>query len=320
MANFAPQMEIIYDIDKNKIPSECAATIGVFDGVHAGHQKIILQMKSDAMQAGLKSMVITFDRQPRELFVANYCPQVLTTLKEKLFRLSIYDVDYIVVLPFTMELAQLSAREFMQQVLKDKLNVKLLRLGYDNRFGRGRTEGFDDYVRFGGEMDIKVLQGTPLQFTGYTEPVSSSLIRRLIAEEGLVNEASGLLMCQYRLSGVVKTGEHIGSTIGFPTANLEPENSGKVIPASGAYAVTVDLGDGEQRPAMMNIGTRPTFDGQKQTLEVNIFNFEGDLYGKRLTVFFVKRLREERRFDSPEALKAQLEEDKKQTFEILNGK
>ena len=318
MANFAPQMEIIYNIDDVKIPSPCAATIGVFDGVHAGHQQIIMQMMGDAMQAGLKSMVITFDRQPRQLFDANYKPQVLTTLKEKLLRLSIYGADYVVVLPFTMELAKLSAREFMQQVLKQKLNVSLLRLGYDNRFGRGRTEGFDDYVRYGREMDMKVVQGTPLQFAGYTEPVSSSLIRRLIAEEGRVNEASGLLMCQYRLTGTVKPGEHIGSTLGFPTANMEPEDDGKVIPASGAYAVMADLGDGVSRPAMMNIGTRPTFEGQKQTLEVNILDFEGDLYGRQLTVHFVKRLREERRFESPEALVAQLEEDKKQVEQIIN--
>ena len=140
-------MEIIYNIDDVNIPSPCAATIGVFDGVHAGHQQIIMQMMGDATQAGLKSMVITFDRQPRQLFDANYKPQVLTTLKEKLLRLSIYGADYVVVLPFTMELAKLSARDFMQQVLKQKLNVSLLRLGYDNRFGRGRTEGFDDYVR-----------------------------------------------------------------------------------------------------------------------------------------------------------------------------
>lgn len=318
MANFAPQMEIITDIYHIEGLPECAATIGVFDGVHAGHQQIILQMKSDAMQAGYKSMVITFDRQPRELFDANYKPQVLTTLKEKLLRLSIYGVDYVVVLPFTIELAKLSAREFMQQVLRQKLNVRLLRLGYDNRFGHGRTEGFDDYVRFGREMDMTVVQGTPLQFTGYTEPVSSSLIRRLIAEEGCVNEASGLLMCQYRLTGTVKPGEHIGGTLGFPTANMEPENDGKVIPASGVYAVKADLGDGQQRPAMMNIGTRPTFDGQKQTLEVNILDFEGNLYDKTITVYFVQRLRDERRFDSPEALVAQLEEDKKKVEQIIN--
>ena len=224
----------------------------------------------------------------------------------------------MVVLPFTMELAQLSAHDFMQQVLMEKLNVKLLLLGYDNRFGRGRTEGFEDYVRYGKEMGMQVLQGFPLQVDGYSEPVSSSLIRRLIADEGRVDEASELLMEEYSLKGTVMPGEHIGHTLGFPTANLEPEDDGKLIPAPGVYAVWAILGYALIKPAMMNIGTRPTFNGQKQTLEVNIFDFEGDLYGKRIVVQFIERIRDERRFDSPEALKAQLEEDKKQVEQILN--
>ena len=149
LANFAPQMEIISDIENVKSLPECAATIGVFDGVHAGHQQIIKQMICDAKDHGFKSMVITFDRQPRELFDANYHPQLLTTQKNKVFLLSLFEVDYVVVLPFTMEMARLSAHDFMQQVLKDKLNVKLLRLGYDNRFGHGRKEGFEDYSIFG---------------------------------------------------------------------------------------------------------------------------------------------------------------------------
>ena len=320
MANFAPQMEIISDIDNIKSLPECAATIGVFDGVHAGHQQIIRQMVSDARDYGYKSMVITFDRQPRELFDANYHPQLLTTLDEKKQLLGACGVDYVVVIPFTIEMAQLSALDFMQQVLVHKLNVKLLRLGYDNRFGRGRTEGFDDYVRYGCEIGMKVYRGVPLQFEGYTEPISSSLIRRLISEDGNVNAAVTMLTRQYQISGRVAKGEHIGSTLGFPTANMEPEDANKLIPASGVYVVKADLGDGKQRPAMMNIGTRPTFEGQKTTLEVNILDFEGDLYGKQLTVHFVERLRDERRFDSPEALVAQLEQDKQQVEQILNQK
>ena len=311
-------MKIISDIENIKSLPECAATIGVFDGVHAGHHQIIQQMMADARDHGYKSMAITFDRQPRELFDANYQPQLLTTLDEKKKLLGDCGVDYVVVIPFTMDMAQLSARDFMQQVLMQKLNVKLLRLGYDNRFGRGRTEGFDDYVRYGSEMDMKVYRGVPLQFEGYTEPVSSSLIRRLITENGNVDAAVTMLTRPYQLSGRVANGEHIGSTLGFPTANMEPEDANKLIPASGVYVVKVDLGDGKLRPAMMNIGTRPTFEGQKTTLEVNILDFAGDLYGKQLTVHFVERLRDERRFDSPEALVAQLEQDKQQVEQILN--
>lgn len=313
-------MEKIYDINQISISSECAATIGVFDGVHLGHRHIIQQMIIDAQQAGYKSMVITFDRQPRQLFDANYKPQLLTRQEDKELLLSDCDIDYLVVLPFTMELAQLSARDFMQQILKDKLNVKLLRLGYDNRFGRGRTDTFDDYVEYGREMGIEVLQGSSLQVEGFDEPVSSSLIRRLLAEEGDVRVAGTLLKREYSVFGVVKPGEHIGSTLGFPTANLEPSDPNQLIPASGVYAVRAILGYGVIRNGMMNIGTRPTFNGKKQTLEVNIFDFEGDLYGHEIVVFFIERIREERRFDNPETLKAQLEEDKKQVEQILNMK
>lgn len=320
LANFAPQMEIISDIENVKSLPECAATIGVFDGVHAGHQQIIKQMICDAKDHGFKSMVITFDRQPRELFDANYHPQLLTTQKNKVFLLSLFEVDYVVVLPFTMEMARLSAHDFMQQVLKDKLNVKLLRLGYDNRFGHGRKEGFEDYVRYGKDMGMRVLKGKPLKLEGYSEPVSSSLIRRLIVEDGNVKDAKTLMTRPFVLMGTVKPGEHIGSTLGFPTANLEPDDDGKLIPASGVYAVKAFLGYAVIKPAMMNIGTRPTFDGQKQTLEVNIFDFEGDLYGKQIAVDFIQRLRDERRFDSPEALVAQLEKDKQQVEQIFNQK
>ena len=314
-------METIYYNNDTKIVDECAATIGVFDGVHVGHQRLLGMMKIDAEVAGLKTMAITFDRNPRQLFDADYKPQLIITQNEKeiLFKYGL-SIDYLVVLPFTMEMAQLSARDFMQQVLKDKLNVKVLRLGYDNRFGRGRTEGFDDYERYGREMGMEVIKSAPYQLEGYSEPVSSSLIRRLIAEDGNVKEASRLLGRPFELWGTVKPGEHIGSTLGFPTANLEPEDPDKLIPAPGVYAVEAILGYGFVRPAMMNIGTRPTFGGQKQTLEVNIFDFDGDLYDHEIAVYFADRLREERRFDSPEALKAQLEEDKKRALEIVNKK
>jgi len=313
-------MEILFDIDKIIELPECAATIGVFDGVHAGHQLIINQMLTDAKFYGYKSMVITFDRQPRELFDTNYQPQLLTTLDEKKQLLEACGVDYVVVLPFTMELAQLSARDFMHQVLSLRLHVKLLRLGYDNRFGRGRTEGFEDYERYGEEIGMKVFQGIPLSYQGFDEPVSSSLIRRLVADKGAMNWAATMLTRPYQLAGRVMPGEHIGHTLGFPTANMEPEDVNKLIPVSGVYAVWAMTEDGQRYRAMMNIGTRPTFEGQKTTLEVNIFGFDGNLYGKRLTVCFVERLREERRFESPEALIAQLEIDKKHVEQILNPK
>jgi riboflavin kinase/FMN adenylyltransferase len=228
-------------------------------------------------------------------------------------------VDFLVVLPFTKEMAALSARDFMAQVLKERLNVKMLQVGYDNRFGHDSTEGIDDYRRYGDELGIMVYKGIRLDFQGYHAPVCSSNIRSLIAEEGEVDTANMFLGRNYELSGKVMPGEHIGHQLGFPTANLEPDDPFKVIPASGVYGVWATVGDSQKPlPAMMNIGTRPTFDGRNRTLEVNIFDFDGDLYGQTVRISFLFRLREERKFESPEALVAQLQKDKEQVLYILN--
>ena len=312
-------MEIIRNIEKTRMLLKSAATIGVFDGVHAGHQQVIKRVISDAKFHHLASMVITFDRQPRELFDPQFRPQLLTTQAEKEQEIERLGVDFLVVLPFTKEMAALSARDFMEQILKERLNVKMLQVGYDNRFGRDRTEGIEDYRRYGEELGIKVYQGIKLSFEGIPFPVCSSNIRCLIAEEGAVDMANMFLGRDYELSGRVMPGEHIGHQLGFPTANLEPEDPFKLIPASGVYAVWAFVGDSPNPlPAMMNIGTRPTFDGRNRTLEVNIFDFDGDLYGETVRISFVSRLREERKFDSPEALAAQLQKDKEQVLYILN--
>jgi riboflavin kinase/FMN adenylyltransferase len=223
----------------------------------------------------------------------------------------------------------------MAQILKEKLNVKSLQIGYDNRFGHDRTEGFDDYRRYGQELGINVYQGIKLSFQNYDFAVCSSNIRSLLADDGDIETATVMLEHPYQLSGKVMPGEHIGHQLGFPTANLQPDDPFKLIPASGVYAVWAQVADqttpgrrllhedaiaysgGEVLPAMMNIGTRPTFDGRNRTLEVNIFDFDGDLYGQTVIITFVARLREERKFESPEALMAQLKEDQEQAKTIL---
>jgi riboflavin kinase/FMN adenylyltransferase len=188
--------------------------------------------------------------------------------------------------------------------------------GYDNRFGHNRSEGFDDYVRYGREMGMDVVQGNPIE-VGCIR-VSSSKIRRLIAE-GHVEQAVECLGHPYELTGRVVSGEHIGTEMGFPTANLQLAEQEKLIPAPGVYAVKVKLEkSSEQYHGMMNIGSRPTFDGHSQTLEANIFHFDGDIYGQQLNVSFVGRLRSEIRFDSREALMAQLASDARQAERILN--
>jgi riboflavin kinase/FMN adenylyltransferase len=315
-------MKTIYFNNSPKMGSGCVATIGMFDGVHQGHQLLISMVTEKARVSGLASMVITFDNAPRQVLDPKFRPQLLTTLEEKTEAIKKLGIDQLTVLPFTRETALLPARTFMQKILKEELSVKMLITGYDNHFGhrpigQSYNEGFNDYVRYGQELDMEVIRGDVELTPDGTRPLSSSVIRKLLAEEGNVGMMSQCLGRYYQLRGKVESGEHIGHRLGFPTANVQPDNPFKVIPASGAYAVWATLGDGQQRAAMMNIGTRPTFDGHNRTLEVNILDFNGDLYGQAVTITFVERLREERRFDSPEALVEQLNEDQEQAKRIL---
>ena len=304
--------------DDIKLGGRYVATIGCFDGVHLGHQLLIRMVQRQAEERKLQSVVITFDRQPRELFDPTYHPQLLSSLKEKEQLLETLGVDYLVVLPFTKELAALTAQEFMQQVLHEQLGVQVLVTGYDNRFGKNRTEGFNDYVRYGKALGMEVLRGEEAKFPGTDEAVSSSAIRQMLLE-GKVSQMQDGLTRPYSLTGRVVAGEHIGHEIGFPTANLSLDNPYKVIPAPGVYAVWAILGS-ERMPAMMNIGTRPTFEGTTQTLEVHILNKVGDVYGQMMTVEFMERLRSERRFDSREALVEQLKTDRATAMKILKNK
>lgn len=277
------------------------ATIGMFDGVHRGHQFVLQRVIQAARERGLQPMVVTFDHSVRR-------EQLLTTLDEKLTLIRQTGIEHIEVLPFTAELKQLTAHQFMQQVLKERLNVKVLLTGYDNRFGHNREEGFNDYVRYGHELDIEVLQ---LPAEGQ---VSSSLIRQLLLK-GQVAEAAEALGHPYKLKGRVEHGEHVGTRLGFPTANIVPDSAAQLIPAPGVYAVTCDALKG-----IMNIGTRPTFGPHSQTLEVHLLHYDGNLYGQQLSVAFIQRLRDEQRFDSVEALQRQLQRDALQAEALLTRK
>ena len=307
--------DIFKTLNNNLRP--CVATIGFFDGVHRGHQFLIANVMEEARKAGLQSLVITFDRHPRQVLSQNYQPRLLTTLERKLQLLSLTGVDNVAVLHFTKEMAALSARDFMQQILHDKLNVRELIIGYDNRFGHNRTEGFDDYVGYGKEMGIKVMQSTP--FSVGDIKVSSSLTRSFL-EGGEVEMAARCLGRPYELSGTVVKGFQQGRKLGFPTANLDTGDSGLLIPKGGVYAVKASIDDHQRlMPAMMDIGTRPTYGGTKLSLETNIFNFHGCLYGKPLSVQFIKRIRDDIKFDSIEALAAQIQKDKEVVTKIFGA-
>lgn len=309
-------MNTVY-LKNDMLPMQpCVATIGFFDGVHRGHQYLIRQVTDEARAAGLQSTVITFDRHPRQVLNSDYIPQLLSTPESKLLLLSKTGVDNAVVLPFDREMAAMSAQDFMNNVLKDKLNVRKLIIGYDNHFGHNRSEGFGDYVRYGREAGIEVIQANAFTLCGYN--VSSSVIRRFL-QDGEVEMAERCLGYPYTISGIVKKGFQQGRKLGFPTANLDPSTVVQMIPAYGAYAVTARIEQSlAMRPAMMNIGTRPTFGGNEVSLETNIFNFSENIYGKLMLVSFIHRIRGEQKFDNEEQLQEQLCMDKKMVEQQFN--
>ena len=297
-------------------PPACAATVGFFDGVHLGHQHLVAQLRELAGREGLQTAVVTFEQHPRTVLETHpaEAPLLLSKLDEKVRLLQSLGVDHLVVLRFDRQMAQLTAREFMQR-LRERLNVRVLLSGYDHRFGHNRSEGFDDYVRYGKEMGMSVVRGRPLRIDG--QGVSSSRVRRCLLS-GDVEAASRCLGRDYTLAGTVVSGDHIGRLLGFPTANVSPSESSKLVPAAGVYGVKVCIaGENTARDAMMNIGMRPTFGGHCQTLEAHIFGYSGDLYGRQVDVSFAFRQREECRFASPEQLAEQLRCDAKEIADRL---
>ena len=283
------------------------ATIGFFDGVHRGHRFLINNVVKEAASRGLQSTVITFDRHPRQVLGSDFQPRLLSTNEEKMLLLSKTGVERCVMLPFSEQMAQMTACDFMKKILRDRLGVQVLIIGYDNRFGHNRSEGFDDYVHYGREMGIEVMSAQSFLLHGIN--VSSSVIRSFL-QEGEIEMAENCLGYPYFFTGKVVKGFRVGHELGFPTANIEQDNMLKMIPSPGVYAVKVRIeGTVELKHAMMNIGTRPTFNGTQQTLEVHILNFNDDIYGKMISVAFVHKLRNERQFASKEALSEQLVKD-----------
>jgi len=299
-----------------------AATIGFFDGVHRGHRYLVQQLMEQASRRKLQTMVITFDRHPRQVIQSEWQPQLLSSLEEKQQLLSETGIDQLVILPFDTHMASLTAHDFMQQVLKKQLAVEMLLTGYDNHFGHrqpGQQEGFDDYVQYGREMGMDVVCGQPLIVEGTS--VSSSLVRRLLCQ-GRVGEAASCLGRNYELHGMVVHGEQMGRQIGFPTANMDISHASDgcgyapLIPRNGVYAVWVEV-EGSKMRGMTNIGHRPTFEGQQQTIETHIFDFHDDLYGQPISIAFVERLRDEQHFDTVSELASQMQKDKEKVEKIL---
>lgn len=282
------------------------ATIGFFDGVHCGHRFLISQVLEQAREEGLQSMVITMDCHPKTIVKTDYVPCLLTTTEERISLLKKSGIDHVEVLSFDHEMARMDAPTFMREILRDRLNISTLVMGYDHRFGHGGGK-HEEYIRWGEECGIRVIIAKRFE----QHYASSSEIRRLLTE-GNVRDAAKLLNHPYVLTGTVESGHQVGRTLGFPTANLNIAEN-KLIPATGVYAVITGLGHG-----IMNIGRRPTLNnGTNISVEVHIFDYSGDLYGRELHLSFIERIREERKFASLEELKAQIQEDIKEASSLF---
>lgn len=299
-------MIVIQDTDTQMEP-QLAATIGFFDGVHEGHRFLIEELKRVSHQRALPTAVITFSHHPRAVLRSDYQPQLLNSHPEKLKALATTGIDYCIVLDFTPELSLLTAQQFIREILAEKLHVRTLLIGYDHRFGHNRAEGFSDYVRYGQQIGMEVVQAT-----AYSEgkaTVSSSEIRRLLAE-GNVRQAAHLLTYPYTLQGHIVEGHQVGRQLGFPTANIAVDDPNKLIPAAGVYAVQAEVAGGTYG-GMLCIGNRPTLqNGTNISLEVNLFEFAGDIYHQSIQVSFLDYIRKNIRFESLEALREQLNKDK----------
>ncbi|PSQ87869.1 MAG: bifunctional riboflavin kinase/FAD synthetase [Bacteroidetes bacterium QS_3_64_15] len=281
-------------------------TVGTFDGVHRGHQAIIEYLNRRAEEQSGPSTLVSFDPHPRAVVHGDDVP-LLTTVAERANLLEELGLDRFVVVPFSMDFAQLGPEEYVRDVLVKRIGVQEITVGYDHRFGKDRAGDVDLLHELGGQYGFET-DVIPPQEVDH-DVVSSSSIRSLLVEEGAIEPANERLGRPYQLDGIVARGEGRGRKLGYPTANLALEEARKLVPKRGVYATRVVLPDGRRRGGMMNIGWRPTFDEMDVTVEVHLLDFEGDLYGERLSVQFLQRLRDEQKFQSAEALAAQLSED-----------
>ena len=308
-------MEIISSDHLFQLNAEMAATIGYFDGVHAGHRFLLKQLKIQADARKMPSLVITFLQHPQSVLQAGYQPDLLSTLNERIDRISLSGIDYCLLLDFTQPLSQLSAKEFIQKKLKEEWRVKMLLIGYDHRFGKNCEEGFEDYVKYGKACGMEVIQAMELPDIR----ISSTHIRNCLLEKK-PEEANRMLSYFYRLEGKIVEGNQLGRTIGFPTANLEVNDKNKIIPCEGIYASRI-YWKSKKYGGMIYIGKRPTvtIHGEKR-IEIHLFNFFGDLYGETLQLEFVGFLREDKQFDSMADLKKQLFVDREAALAALAEK
>ena len=290
-------------------------TIGTFDGVHLGHQKIVAQITKNAHVLNCESLVLTFFPHPRMVLQEGTEMKQLNTLNEKIALLDNLGIDNLVIHPFDKEFSRLTAEEFVKKVLVDVFKIKKIIIGHDHRFGRNRTATIDDLINFGETYGFEVEQISAKEINEVS--ISSTKIRNALLE-GNIELATNYLGYDYSFTGIIIKGKQLGRTIGYPTANITIEEDYKLIPNNGVY-IAKSILNGKTVFGMMNIGNRPTVDGTKQTIEINFFDFKQDLYGQKITIFLLHRMRSEQKFESIDALKNQLGKDKKTALSFIEN-
>jgi riboflavin kinase/FMN adenylyltransferase len=301
------------DIERDE---RSVVTVGTFDGVHRGHQAIIDHLKTRADHRSGPSTLISFDPHPRSVVTDDSVP-LLTTVEERADILEALGLDRFVVVPFTDDFSQLAPRAYVEEVLVQGIGLQEITVGYDHRFGKNRAGDVDLLRACGEHFDFEVDVIPPQEVDD--DVVSSRGIREVLLDDGDVARARELLGRPYELRGVVAHGEGRGRQLGYPTANLALQDPRKLVPRRGVYATRVRTPDDKMYGGMMNIGRRPTFDEMEVTVEVHLFDFDGNLYGDRLSVQFLQRLRDEQTFDSPDALAMQLSEDERHCRTIVEN-
>ena len=306
-------MNVVNGIENYKANSKSILTIGTFDGVHLGHQKIITSLVTKAQKQGLHANILTFFPHPRMVLQKESNLKLIDTLEEKQNLLSELGIDNLIIQPFSKEFSKLTAIEFTRDVLVSELGMSALMIGYDHRFGKNREASVEDLITYGQSYNFEVTVIPAQDISSIT--VSSTKIRDAIKISNF-KKVNQFLGRPYELNGKVIKGNGVGRTIKYPTANIEIKEIYKLIPPKGVYLVKIYLGKNEFS-GMMNIGNRPTINGLNQTIEVYIFDFDKDIYGKNLKVCFLKKIRKEKKFDSLPSLKSQLKKDEENCKRIL---
>lgn len=298
-------MNIYNSIHDFSTTKKTVFTLGTFDGVHIGHTKIIERLLN-ASNADEQSLILTFFPHPRMVLQKEADIKLLNTIAERTQLLKKAGLQNLIIHPFDQAFSRLTAEEFVKNILVDIFNIKKIIIGHDHRFGRNRTANIDDLIIYGKEYGFEVEQISAQEIDEVS--ISSTKIRNAL-HDGKIALANEYLGYNYSFTGAVIHGKKLGRTIGFPTANIKIEESYKLIPAQGVYAVQCFIGN-QKFNGMLNIGTNPTVSGQNTSIEVHLFDFDQDIYDQQITVELIKRIRDEQKFASVDELKSQLKKDK----------